>query len=84
MSESLFKLEIVSQTLTQSLMVEWVEINSPTGNFVVAAEHDDIFSLLKKREKFTYKTPNEEPKSLDILYGGIFRFANNTGVVLID
>ena len=84
MSESLFKLEIISQTLTQSFMVEWVEINSPTGNFIVAAEHDDIFSLLKKRENFTYKIPNEEPKSLDVLYGGMFRFESNAGVALID
>ncbi|MBU1007804.1 hypothetical protein KKA53_01865 [Candidatus Dependentiae bacterium] len=78
-----FELEIIKQTESKKVSILWVEIQSPTGNFVVGPEHHPLVSLLKHRGKLTYKEYNGNETSLDT-YGGIFKVANNKATALLD
>lgn len=78
-----FELEIVRQTETKKVSILWVEVQSPTGNFIVGPEHHPLVSLLKHKSKLTYKAYSGGETSIDV-YGGLFKVANNKAVALLD
>jgi len=83
MNTDAFELEIVKQTESKKISILWLEIESPTGNFVVGPGHYPLFSLLKYKGTLTYKEYSGGEISLDT-YGGIFKVANNKAMVLMD
>ena len=76
------ELEIVTQTESKKISIEWVEVESPTGNFVVGPDHTPLVSLLKHKGKLTYQIDGRT-ESIDT-YGGIFKVANNRALVVLD
>jgi F0F1-type ATP synthase epsilon subunit len=83
MNSDAFELEIVEKTKSKKLSVFWIEVQSPTGDFVVGPDHSPLISTLKHKGKLTYKEFNNVEKSIDI-YGGIFKVSNNRATVLLD
>lgn len=83
MQTDVFELEIIQPSSSKRLSIFWVEVESPTGNFVVGPEHLPLVSILKKRGKLTYQLYNGSKVSIDI-YGGIFKVANNKAIVILD
>jgi len=62
-----FDLTIITPTSSQTEKVLWVEIEGPTGSFVVGHDHSPLISLLKKQGSLTYHlapdTDNNDNKS---------------------
>ena len=83
MNTDAFELEIVEKTKSKKLSVFWIEVQSPTGDFVVGPDHFPLISILKRKGKLTYKEFNNVEKSIDV-YGGIFKVSNNRAIVLLD
>ena len=83
METNIFELEIITQTSTKKIPVEWVEVDSPTGNFVVGPDHYPLFSLLKHKGKLTYKEQSGQEVSIDT-YGGLFKADGDKATVILD
>jgi F0F1-type ATP synthase epsilon subunit len=84
MENRYFTLEIISPTDLKELTIEWVEIESPTGSFVVGPSHSPIISTLKKRGFLTYKPKDQEPIKIEVMSGGLFKAAGNKAILLLD
>ena len=78
-----FTLEIISPTNTEKFSIFWVEIESPTGSFLVAIDHSPLISVLKKQSRLTYKTDMSKQFSREI-YGGMFEVSNNLARVILE
>lgn len=78
-----FELEIITRKKSKIIPVEWVEVESPTGNFVVGPYHLPIVSLLKERGVLIYKEAAGKEISIDT-FGGIIKVENNKAVVLLQ
>jgi len=84
MENRCFTLEIISPIDLKELSIEWVEVESPTGSFVVGAGHSPIISVLKKRGFLTYKPKDGDQVKIEIMSGGLFKMAENRAVLLLD
>jgi len=76
-------LEIVSPTTHQTKKVEWIEVESPTGNFMVAPGHSSLVSIIKKRGRVVYKKKDEGEDFIDAS-GGIFKISHGKATILLD
>jgi F0F1-type ATP synthase epsilon subunit len=83
MEQYYFTLEIISPTNTEVHSVEWVEIESPTGSFLVGPGHSQLISVIKQKSSVLYKKTNAEECSLNI-QKGVFYVKNNKAVALVD
>lgn len=83
MMSKTFRLEIISPTKTETASVFWIEIESPTGSFLVGANHAPIISILKKNSRLTYKVDTTEEISREI-YGGMFEVTDNVARILLE
>ena len=79
----MIELRIVSPTGTTKLTVEWITVESPTGNFQVCPGHSPLISLIKTKGKIVYKEPHAEAVIQPIVHG-IFQVADNKALVLLD
>jgi F0F1-type ATP synthase epsilon subunit len=78
-----FELEIISPDKSEIFIVEWIKIESPTGNFIVGPDHSPLVSLLKNRGKITYKEENKKETIIDS-YGGIFSVSESNAQIIFD
>ncbi|MCK4517142.1 hypothetical protein KAT92_00060 [Candidatus Babeliales bacterium] len=83
MPTDVFELEIIQPTKAERISVFWIEVESPTGNFLVGADHSPLVSIVKERGVVTYKMFNGSQVSLDV-YGGVFRVAHNKALLILD
>ncbi len=81
--ETSFTLEIVASTQSEIHSIEWVEIESPNGSFLVGPDHMPLISLIKKRSTVTYRKTNSEERTLTVT-GGLFKVAHNKAVVILE
>jgi len=79
-----FEFEIVRTGINKIVKVEWVEVQSPTGDFVVGSGHSPLVSTLKNRGKLKYKDFVSK-KVVEInVYGGIFKVQENKAIAILD
>jgi F0F1-type ATP synthase epsilon subunit len=83
MSDDVFELEIIYQDRNEKYEINWVEIESPTGNFTVGPDHIPLVSLIQERGKVTYKEYGKEITSIDA-YSGMFIVSNNKARIIFD
>ncbi len=64
------------------MKVEWLEVASPTGSFVIAPGHAPIISLLKSGSSISYFKDGhiEQTAPID---GGIVHIQNNKPVLIL-
>jgi len=79
----LIELEIISSDKSEKFPVYWVEVESPTGNFVVGFGHENLISIIEPRSKLKYKDQEKFIQEIDI-YDGIIEVSNNRATVLIE
>ena len=79
-----FELEIIRPTKTTKHAVEWIDIQSPTGNFIVGPDNEPLVSILKDRSKIKYKDVQIENIQTFDSYGGVFKVENNKAVFILD
>lgn len=77
-----FELEIINRKETKTIRVEWVAIESPSGNFVVGPDHYPLISLLKDRGTLTYKEFSGSEQSIDT-YGGLLKVDETKATIII-
>ena len=82
MEQPIFILEIVTPSSCEKVKIQWVEIESPNGSFLVGYNHSSLISLIKKKSKLTYKNFEGKEVVLDV-YGGIFKVTNNQALALL-
>lgn len=83
MNTDVLELEIITRTESKKIPVLWIEVQSPTGNFIIGPDHSPLVSLLKERGKLTYKEHQGEEVSLNT-YGGIIKVDGSKAVAILD
>ena len=84
MEEALLFLEIISANKNEKFEVHWVEIESPSGSFLVGPNHSPLISIIKNNNIFVYKKSDGKEVSINI-YGGLFNMSgNNRAIVLLE
>jgi len=86
-----FDLTIITPTSIQTEKILWVEIESPTGSFIVGYNHSPLISLIKKQGSLTYHLAGSQESAQEtsqeismIVSGGIFSVSKNKAIVLLD
>jgi F0F1-type ATP synthase epsilon subunit len=84
MNNESFELEIISPTSNRTEIVEWVEVESPTGSFFVGPNHSPLVSLIKNKSHFSYKQVGLAAPQSFIVHEGVFRVSeeNKAKVIL--
>ena len=84
MNSESFELEIISPTSNRTEIVEWVEVESPTGSFFVGPDHSPLVSLIKAKSNIFYKKAGEKEPQSFIVHEGFFRVSegNKAAVIL--
>ena len=79
-----FELEIIRPTKKDILNIEWLDVKTPTGNFFIGPNHDDLISILKEKAPFTYKKIDTlEPESINS-YGGFLKIEKGKATIVLD
>ncbi len=78
-----FTFEIITPTTTTTHIVEWVEIESPTGSFLVGPQHSPLVSIIKNKSSIIYKNANAQTCTLDVSQG-IFKVDATKAIALLD
>lgn len=83
MEQKSFQLEITTPTSSQEATIEWIEVESPTGSFLVGPDHSHLISIIKNKSSITYKKVDTQIMSHDVT-SGIFSIIDNKAIVLLD
>ena len=79
-----FELKIIKPTTSETFSVEWLDVQTPTGNFVVGPNHDDLVSILKEKGSLIYKKVGEDsPIQID-LYEGFLKIQDNKVILILE
>ncbi len=78
-----FELHIITPTNAQRISVDWIEVESPTGNFFVGPDHSPLISIIKNKSAIMYKKTGADICSL-VVSQGIFKVAENKAIALLD
>jgi F0F1-type ATP synthase epsilon subunit len=78
-----FELKIIYPTSVINAEIEWIEIESPTGSFIVGPGHAALISIVKHLSKVTYKKKDQAETVLAV-QGGVFRVIENKATLLLD
>ena len=81
-TESL-NLELIGPNLSKKFNVQWIEIESPTGSFLVGIDHCPLVSIIKQNSKIIYKEFEGEESFIEIA-GGFLSVYQNNAVILVD
>ncbi|MFH0898312.1 MAG: hypothetical protein V1855_01925 [bacterium] len=84
MEKTTFNLEIISPEIAEKMDIEWIEIESPTGSFLVGPNHSTLISIIKKKSIIVYQKKATLEKIAIDASGGIFSVHNNHAIILLD
>ena len=83
-NQNSFELEVIKPTQNFKVDIEWLDAQSPTGNFVVGPNHIPLISILKERGIITFKkVANGKEEKIDV-YGGILKIIDNKATVILE
>ncbi len=82
--DAFIELQIIRSSSKETVNVEWIEIESPSGNFVVGPGHLPLISILKKKGRVIYKKADSDKLKIIDSYGGIFRVQDDKATVILD
>lgn len=83
MQHDVIELKIVTPLSSTFVKVDWLEIESPNGTFLVGPGHEPLISIIKKKGRLSYKT-NQGDFVARETRGGVFTVSDNKAVVLVD
>ena len=82
MYKNLFELEIINSEKSEKFVVNWVEVESPTGNFIIGPGHDNLISIIESKSKLKYKKRDNLISEIDI-YDGMIEISSGKATVLL-
>lgn len=77
------ELEIIGPSSAKKVSIKWVEVESPTGSFLVGPGHISLVSTIKKKSLLVYQLKEAEVVTLEV-DGGIFTVADNKAIAILD
>lgn len=83
MASKHINLTIITYEQTETHSIEWIEIESPTGNFTAGVDHASIISAIESQGTIKYKKQNCIETSFTAK-GGTFILDNNNATLLLD
>lgn len=83
MQNTHLEVHIIGPHSSHTFNANWLEIESPNGNFIIAPDHYPLVSLLKKQSKLNYQTADNSSGSIEIA-GGALSVDNNKVIILLD
>lgn len=75
--------KIISPTKEEILEVQWIEVQSPIGKFLIGPDHEAMISCLKDRGTMTLKLLNGKEQKIET-YGGIFKIEKNQAIAITE
>jgi len=78
-----FELEIISPSYHATLIIEWFEVETPTGSFFVGPNHSPLISLVKNKSRIIYKKAGNGEEVLEVP-GGFLKIEHNKGLLILD
>ncbi|KKQ32803.1 MAG: hypothetical protein US49_C0005G0022 [candidate division TM6 bacterium GW2011_GWF2_37_49] len=85
MNSKFFDLNIISQTSTESITIDWIDVQGVRSNFVIGPDHSPLVSIVANGSKLIYKKHGTNfIHEIIVSSGGIFRVENNIATVLLD
>ncbi|MFH1644019.1 MAG: hypothetical protein ABIA74_02480 [bacterium] len=83
MKTNFLELKIIRPTKQEVFQVEWIDIQSPAGSFVVGVNHIPLISRLKKKGQISFKKYDGKTELIDT-YGGFFKVEDNKAEVILE
>lgn len=80
--EDVVTLEIIQRMELTSYRVEWVEVQTPNGSFLIGPGHSPLASLLRRRGTITYKRVNGETTTLQATKGTVTVIDDRVTIIL--
>lgn len=84
MEAKAFAFQIITPTNSQAILVDWIEVESPTGSFFVGPDHSPLISIIKNKSTIVYKKSDESETLSLVVSQGIFKVAENKALALLD
>jgi F0F1-type ATP synthase epsilon subunit len=63
------ELELISPEQKTSITVAWVELNTPTGNYIIQPGHIPMIIPLTADQPFTFQNKSGKQESCDVASG---------------
>ncbi len=82
-AQDFIELKVITPGESRFLKVDWLELESPNGSFLVGPGHESLISIVKIKSKFSYKTTQGDFVIMETL-GGIFTISQNKAIALLD
>lgn len=77
------KLEIISPEQTESFNVAWIEINTPTGNFVIQQGHAPTILILSPEKLLNFCLDSGKKESR-MIKRGIIEIGRDKATLLVN
>lgn len=78
------ELQIIRPTSKEIIEVEWLDVQTPTGNFIIGKNHSPLVSILKERGRITYRKVKAKHIKVVDCYGGFIKAENNIVKVILN
>ncbi len=78
---NLIELSIFTPVKNRVLLIEWIEIDSPTGTFYVGYDHAALVSLVTHKAPISFKEPGKDAEIYETS-NGIFYVSKNKATLL--
>ena len=79
-----FELQIIHPTSKDLFQVEWIDVKSPTGDFVICYDHSPLVSIIKDRSKIKYKKIIDQKIEHFDVYGGFIKVEDSKAIIVVD
>ena len=80
---SFIEFRIIRPIKQDVFKVEWIDIQTPEGSFVIGLNHLPLISKLENRGKLTFKKKDGKTEQIDT-YGGFFKVENNKAIAVLE
>lgn len=77
------QLFITNYTQKKVVRIVWLDIDTPTGNYVIQPEHAPMIITLNQNSRVTYCLTNGKQESIDIKHG-IAHVKRDSVVLLVN
>lgn len=77
------ELVVTDRNTTRSFPVAWIELNTPTGNFVIQTGHAPCFFILSAGEPIIFRLRNGKQDAITV-HRGVIEIQRDTATLILD
>lgn len=77
------ELTVTDRTSTRSFSVAWIEINTPTGNFVIQPGHAPSFFILSASQPLIFRLKTGKQTAINV-HRGIIEVGRKRATLIVD